>query len=76
MSVVEQDRLIEIDEIDHDDLPIGHLPDEESMIGIAIGERPTRALCGAELLGIPTGDTPFRRCDECDAIAREKWSVR
>ena len=69
MTVVEQ--LPELGDIaNDDDLPLGHLPDLESAFAIARGERPTRALCGAELLGIKTDNMPFRRCEECDEIAR------
>ena len=70
MTTIEQ--LPELDDVHTDeDLPIGHLPDDESMRALTRGERPTRALCGAELLGIKV-DVPHRKCEECNEIMSER----
>lgn len=71
MTVVEELPKLK-DPINDDDLPIGHLPDEESMEALMRGERPTKALCGAELLGIPADGTPFKACEACHDIAVER----
>lgn len=71
MTVIEQ--LPELSDVGtDDDLPIGHMPDDESFEAMARGERPSRALCGAELLGIPADDTPHRKCEECSRIIHER----
>ena len=72
MTTVEIEKTTELDEIDVDDLPIAHLPDDESFVEVVMGGRPTRALCGAPLLGI-TAEPPFLACDECHEIAVERW---
>lgn len=69
MTVVEQ--LPELREPTDDDLPVGHIPDDASMDALLRGERPTKALCGADLLGIPTDGTPFRKCETCFDLAEQ-----
>lgn len=74
MTVIEQ--LPELkDPINDDDLPIAHLPDDESMAALQRGERPSRGLCGAELLGIDASGTPFRVCETCEEIAFERGMI-
>ena len=70
MTAIEVGRIEEtlVEPTDEDDLPIGHLPDEASFVALLQGQRPSKALCGADLLGIKAeGD--FKRCETCDEIA-------
>jgi hypothetical protein len=69
VTVVEVEERMEIGE--DNNLPTAHLPDDESMTMIAMGQRPTTALCGAEMLGI-LATPPFNDCEECGRIARER----
>lgn len=55
-----------------DGLPVAHIPDDASHLDILCGGRATRALCGADMLGIPVADLPgmrFHRCADCRRIA-------
>ena len=68
MTVIEQ--LPQLREPTGDDRPVGHLPDLESVYAMMRGERPTKALCGEDLLGIEA-DGNYRRCEECSKLAKE-----
>ena len=72
MTAIEIEESVEQDIGDDDWLPTAHLPDDESMQAILRGGRATRALCGAEMLGIDASDTPHVNCERCFEIAAKR----